>query len=69
MLRLRHTDANAVGDILGVTHNVSWKYLDGLEKRGVLEKIYEGKRTYYSINPFIAAQLQLHLFEGAINGI
>ncbi|MFW9842996.1 MAG: hypothetical protein ACFFEV_00290 [Candidatus Thorarchaeota archaeon] len=69
MLRLRTSDANAVGDDLGVSHNVSWKYLDGLEKKGILEKTYEGKRTYYSINSFIAAQLQLHLYEGVINGI
>ena len=68
MLQMRTSDANTVADFLGISHNVSWKYLDGLEKKGILKKTYEGKRTYYSINPFIAAQLQLHLYEGVVNG-
>jgi hypothetical protein len=68
MLRLRTAHATTVGGELGVKHNVSWKYLDRLRKKGLLSKSYEGKRTYYSINPFVAAQLQLHLYAGESYG-
>ena len=62
LLRTRSTDPSGLQNELDISHNVSWKYLEKLHERSLLDKRYSGRRTFFSLNPFIAAQLQMKLY-------
>jgi predicted transcriptional regulator len=62
LLKTRKISPPDLAEEASLDRVIAWKYLERLHNKGLLEKEYHGKTTYFTLKEALAAKMQLELY-------
>jgi len=62
LLKKRHVSPPDLAEEASLDRVIAWKYLERLHNKGLLEKEYRGKTTYFTMKEAVVAKMQLALY-------
>ena len=62
LLKKRYLSPPELADEASIDRVIAWKYLERLKEKGLLEKEYRGKTSYFRLREALAVKLQLELY-------